>query len=41
MENSLKNLKKMIKINLGTRMKEVVIISHEVKESLMVTLAKE
>ena len=36
-----KNLLKIIQINLGTRMKEVVIISHEVKESLMVTLAKE
>ena len=32
-----KNLKKLIQI----RMKEVVIISHEVKESLMVTLEKE
>ena len=35
------NIKKLIQINLGTRMKEVVIISHEVKESLMVTLEKE
>ena len=36
-----KILKKLIQINLGTTMKEVVIISHEVKESLTVNLEKE
>ena len=40
LENSLRILKSLIQINLGTGMQEVGIISHEGKESFMVTLSR-